>query len=97
MSFADGVSILAAMITIIACAAILGWVLVTWIKSRERIRTGATIDDESARQVAMLTSENERLHVLTRKMEERLSILETIATDPAQRTAREIEDLRRAG
>ena len=89
-------SILAAMTTIITCSGILGWVLVTWIKSRERIRAGTT-DSESARQVAMLTSENERLHLLARKMEERLSILETIATDPAQRTAREIEDLRRAG
>ena len=96
MSFGDAVSILAAMTTIITCAGILGWVLVTWIKSRERIRGGST-DGESVRQVAMLTSENERLHLLARKMEERLSILETIATDPAQRTAREIEDLRRAG
>ena len=97
MSVGDVISILAAMTTIITCAGILGWVLVTWIKSRERARNGTAIDSEGTRQVAMLTSENERLHLLTRKMEERLAILETIATDPAQRTAREIEDLRRAG
>ena len=28
------------------------------------------------------------------KMQERLAVLETIATDPAERTAREIESLR---
>ena len=38
--------------------------------------------------------ENERLRMLVNKLQQRVEALETIATDPAERTAREIEDLR---
>lgn len=38
--------------------------------------------------------ENERLRKLVTKLQQRVETLETIATDPAERTAREIEDLR---
>jgi hypothetical protein len=38
--------------------------------------------------------ENERLRMLVTKLQQRVEALETIATDPAERTAREIEDLR---
>ena len=95
MDLRVAIGVVAAMITSITIAGILGWVLVTWIKTRHGART-TSIDGEGARQMEMLASENERLHLLTRKLEERLAVLETIATDPAQRTAREIEDLRRA-
>lgn len=41
-----------------------------------------------------IDEENERLRSLVTKLQERVSTLETIATDPAERTAREIESLR---
>jgi len=41
-----------------------------------------------------IDEENERLRNLVTKLQDRVSTLETIATDPAERTAREIEALR---
>ncbi len=49
---------------------------------------------ESASKIALLTAENERLTGQISKLEERIATLERIATDPAERTAREIEKLR---
>ena len=53
--------------------------------------------DPQAKPVKTLKSideENERLRSLVTKLQERVATLETIATDPAERTAREIEALR---
>ena len=53
--------------------------------------------DTQAKPVKTLKSideENERLRNLGTKLQERVGILEAIATDPAERTAREIEGLR---
>jgi len=53
--------------------------------------------DTQAKPVKTLRAideENERLRNLVTKLQERVSTLETIATDPAERTAREIESLR---
>jgi hypothetical protein len=53
--------------------------------------------DTQAKPVKTLKSigeENERLRSLVTKLQERVATLETIATDPAERTAREIESLR---
>ena len=41
-----------------------------------------------------IDEENERLRNLVTKLQDRVATLETIATDPAERTAREIESLR---
>ena len=41
-----------------------------------------------------IDEENERLRNLVTKLQERVGTLEVIATDPAERTAREIEALR---
>ncbi len=46
------------------------------------------------RTVSLLTNENERLTGQVSRLEERIAVLERIATDPAERTAREIEALR---
>ena len=51
----------------------------------------------SARPVKTLSTvdeETEQLRELVAKLQDRLAVLETIATDPAERTAREIESLR---
>lgn len=47
------------------------------------VKTLSTVDEET-----------ERLRSLVSKLQDRLAVLETIATDPAERTAREIESLR---
>ena len=49
---------------------------------------------EEGRKVELLTNENERLNGQVSRLEERIAVLERIATDPAERTAREIEALR---
>ena len=41
-----------------------------------------------------LRRENRDLKLVVERMEQRLAVLERIATDPAERTAREIEQLR---
>ena len=77
----------------IPIAAILAtaWVLVTWLKPR---RGGEVPNAAMARENALLAQENEALKNTIRRMEDRLGVLERIATDPAERTAREIEQLR---
>ena len=42
----------------------------------------------------LLTSENEKLAGQVGRLEERIAVLERIATDPAERTARAIDALR---
>ena len=49
---------------------------------------------ESTRRFELLTSENAGLKAQMTRLEDRIAVLEQIATDPAQRTAREIESLR---
>jgi len=49
---------------------------------------------QPVRTVKSIDEENERLRNLVTKLQERVATLETIATDPAERTAREIENLR---
>ncbi len=79
-----------------------GWLASTWIRARhgypiENEWTGMTHKDEhpdAARKIELLTNENERLTGQIGRLEERLAVLERIATDPAERTAREIERLR---
>ncbi len=61
-------------------------------KSRRHRRDDDTIAAE--RQVQLLSTENEKLTGKIGRLEERLAVLERIATDPAERTAREIEALR---
>ncbi len=61
-------------------------------KTRRQRRNEGALDDE--RKVTLLTNENEQLHGKIGRLEERIAVLERIATDPAERTAREIEALR---
>ena len=79
------------------------WMVVTIIRYRHgdqsaRDRQGrrdgspATIVD--AQENARLAHENETYRLTIARLEERMAVLERIATDPAERTAREIEQLR---
>lgn len=79
----------------------LGWVITTWVRARhgyplENEWSGITnqTDPEAERKIGLLSSENERLTGQISRLEERLAVLERIATDPAERTARAIDSLR---
>ncbi len=76
----------------------------TWVRAKhgypienERrglVHRGGGGDIDSERKVMLLTNENEKLTGQVSRLEERIAVLERIATDPAERTAREIDALR---
>jgi len=78
------------------------WIITSWIRAKH----GYPLDDDwtgmggkvdhpqSNQRVEALTSENSELKGQVSRLEERIAVLERIATDPAERTAREIEALR---
>lgn len=62
---------------------------------RANRRNGFVGDDmEAQRKVELLSNENEKLVGQIGRLEERLRVLERIATDPAERVSREIDELR---
>ena len=79
-----------------------GWVMTSWIRAKhgypiENEWTGGTVhkgDPDATRKFELLASENERLEGKVARLEERIAVIERIATDPAERTAREIDALR---
>ena len=93
------------VLTIIALAMGAG-VIKTWIRAkhgyplskrdrrhqRRLAAEGGGLGED--RKVELLTSENEKLTGQIGRLEERIRVLERIATDPAERTAREIDALR---
>ena len=77
----------------------------TWVKAKHglplddrrnrRGRNGYPASDiDAERQVRLLSDENEKLVGKIGRLEERIAVLERIATDPAERTARAIDALR---
>ena len=80
----------------------LGWIATSWIRAKhgyplENEWSGLAYkgeQPEAAREVALLTSENSAMKAQMSRLEERIAVLERLATDPAERTAREIEQLR---
>ena len=67
--------------------------LFVWMRTRAQAKTAAPTL-EATRQVELLSSENAGLKNQIDRLEERLAVLERIATDPSERTARAIEQLR---
>ena len=78
-----------------------GWILNNWIRARH----GYPLEDEwggkkkkglpdSERKIGLLTNENEALQGKISRLEERVAVLERIATDKGTRLADEIESLR---
>ena len=51
-------------------------------------------DIEAQRKIELLSNENDKLVSQIGRLEERLRVLERIATDPGERVAREIDELR---
>lgn len=78
------------------------WIITSWM----RMKHGYPVENEwggivskdagpdAARQIERLGAENAELRDLAKRLEDRIAVLERIATDPAERTAREIERLR---
>ena len=90
------------LVPVLICASIaIGTVMNTWIRARHGYPleddNGNTVhrtDPDAGRKIDLLSSENEKLVGQISRLEERIAVLERIATDPATRTAREIDALR---
>jgi hypothetical protein len=84
------------IIAIIAITTI-GWIANNWIRTKHGYPPsddwGNSMNWGGARKQDP-ASENERLTGQVSRLEERIAVLERIATDPAERTAREIDALR---
>ena len=88
------------VLAIIAIAT-LGWVITTAIRARhgyplENEWGGMThrADPENDRKIELLSNENGELNDKIGRLEERISVLERIATDGSTRLADEIDSLR---
>ena len=64
-------------------------IITNWIQARAKVQS-----DGASRKEELLEQENAGLKQQVGELERRLAVLERIATDPAERTAREIEQLR---
>ena len=78
-----------------------GWIINNWVRARhgyplEDEWSGKTAkgDPDAERKIQLLTTENERQAGQISRLEERIAVLERIATDPAERTSRQIDELR---
>jgi hypothetical protein len=90
------------LVPVLICGSVaLGSVLNTWIRAKH----GNPLDDDNGntvhrnsadadRKIDLLSGENEKLTGRISRLEERIAVLERIATDPSTRTAREIDALR---
>ncbi len=80
----------------ISVVSIVAGLINTWIKARH----GSPIEENcphspaQKRQMDAICAENQELKTRLSEVTARLAVLERIATDPAERVAREIEDLR---
>ena len=78
------------------------WLITSWIRAKHGYpienEWGGTTEKsdgpDAKRQIEILSNENAGLKGQVSRLEERIAVLERIATDPAERTAREIEKLR---
>lgn len=78
------------------------WIVTTWLRAKHGYplesewgsSTHHKEDPDAARHISLLTSENDRLSSQIVRLEERIAVLEKIATDPSRRLADEIENLR---
>ncbi|MEY3985494.1 MAG: hypothetical protein RL764_1723 [Pseudomonadota bacterium] len=78
-----------------------GWIITTWIRARHGYplegEWGGTVgksDMAADRKIALLSSENDRLAGQITRLEERVAVLERIATDAPSRLTAEIERLK---
>jgi hypothetical protein len=73
----------------------IGWVANNWVRARHGFEPEAEEDDRpSKKKLDAICAENAELKQQLTQLQERMAVMERIATDPAERTAREIESLR---
>ena len=82
------------LIIVLTITLTVGWLVNNMIKTRQVYRPVGPEGLESQRQVELLSTENAGLKGQIGRLEERIAVLERIATDPSERTAREIDQLR---
>lgn len=88
-------------VLILVAISTIGWVITTAIRARHGYpvtddcgNTIARSDPAADRKIELLSAENEQLTGQIGRLQDRLAVLERIATDPATRTAQEIDGLR---
>jgi hypothetical protein len=88
------------VVTIIAMS-MAAWVITSWIRARHGYPVenewGGMVsksDPDADRKIALLSSENDKLVGKIIRLEERVAVLERIATDAPARLSSEIEQLR---
>ena len=85
--------VLIPIVAILATATVILKVI-AYLQFRQVGRDAPAADPAAARENDRLARENEALRHTVERLEGRMAVLEAIATDPAERTAREIERLR---
>lgn len=80
-------------VLLIVLVSVGGWVMVNAIRMQVR-RAENGEDLEAARKIELLAGENGRLKEQIGRLEERVAVLERIATDDATRLGKEIDALR---
>lgn len=78
----------------LALAFIVAGVVLTLLKVQAGFRAPDERESQSDHEMDVIRSENEELKRRVAELTERLTVLERIATDPAERVSREIEELR---
>ena len=73
----------------------LGWIANNWVRARHGFEPEAEEQDKpNKKKLDAICAENAELKQQLQQLHERMAVMERIATDPAERTAREIESLR---
>ena len=78
----------------LALAFIVAGVVLTLLKVQAGFRAPDKAERLSDREMDAIRAENDELKRRVAELTERLTVLERIATDPAERVSREIEELR---
>lgn len=86
----------------IIAMSMIGWAVTTWIRAKHGYPVenewGGTVlpnnGPDADRQIALLSTENADLKGKLLRIEERVAVLERIATDTGTRLAHEIDNLR---
>lgn len=79
----------------ICALSIIGKIVNSWIRARHGypIEEGSDLPPTSTREMVAMRTENQMLKSTVSRLEDRLKVLERIATDPSRRLANEIDEL----
>ena len=81
------------LLSILSLTGLFVWVIASYWTKR-RLAKAMSANAGPAALLEPVQQENRELRSLVGRLENRIRVLETIATDPSERTAREIEELR---